>query len=280
MFFTRIQNGWELAKESWQVLKLDKELLLFPVLSGLACLLVMASFALPMMGSDMVRELEQGHQEQVDPLLIVIAFAFYFANYFVITYFNTALIGCAIIRFRGGDPTVSDGFRTATSRLPQIVGWALVAATVGLILRIIEQSSERAGQIIAGLVGMAWTAVSYFVVPVIVVEGLGPGGALKRSFGILKESWGESLIANWSIGLITMLAGLLAIVPIGLGVSSGEPALMALGIGLGVLWILLISLISTALNAIVIGAIYLYATDGEVPEQFDRDLLQSAFVAR
>lgn len=280
MFFTRIQNGWELAKESWQVLKLDKELLLFPVLSGVACLLVLLSFGLPLAGSDMLRQAANEQQEQVNPLLFVIAFAFYFANYFVITYFNTALIGCAIIRFRGGDPTIADGFRTASSRLPQIVGWALVAATVGLILRIIESSSERAGQIIAGLAGMAWSAVSYFVVPVIVIEGLGPGGAIKRSFAILKESWGESLIANWSIGLITMLASLVAIVPIGLGIGAGDPTLMILGIGLGVLWILLVSLISTALNAIVIGAIYLYATDGEVPEQFDRDMLQNAFVGR
>lgn len=135
--FQRIAMGWQLTKQSIQVLKLDKELLLFPLLSGISCLLVLASFAVPafLAGAFEVVEENQENLSQ-NPVAWIVLFLFYFANYFVITFFNSALVGCAIIRMKGGDPVVGDGFRAAFARLPQIAGWALVAATVGILLRM------------------------------------------------------------------------------------------------------------------------------------------------
>ncbi len=281
--FERIANGWELAKASWQVLKLDKELLVFPLMSGIACLFVLASFALPLWNSPYAgMVLEDGKPPQ-DVLAYVILFAFYFVNYFVIVFFNTALIACAIIRFRGGDPTVSDGLQAAGSRLPQIVAWALVSATVGLILRVIESRSEKAGQIAAALLGGAWSIATYFVVPVLVVEKADPLTAIKRSFAVLRKSWGESLSANFGIGIITFLCMLVAIVPLvlgGLALANGQMILGVLGLVCGLLAVMLVSLISSALSSIVIGALYLYAADGEVPQQFDAQALRGAFVTR
>jgi Family of unknown function (DUF6159) len=261
---------------------LDKELLLFPLMSGIACLLVLASFAIPLWASgyaDRVVNDEAVNQAQ-QVLGYVILFAFYVVNYFVIIFFNAALIACAIIRFKGGNPNLRDGFSAAFARLPQIFGWALVAATVGLILRIIESRSEKVGQIVAGLLGMAWSAVTYFVVPVIVVEQAGPVTAAKRSLSILKKTWGEALTANFGIGLIVFVAGLLAVIPLVLGVmaiSAGIPALGAVGIVCGLLLVLAVSLVSSALNAIILGALYLYAAEGTVPTQFDDALFQHAF---
>ncbi len=285
--FDRIDNGWQLVRQSWEVLKLDKELLVFPLLSGIACLVVMASFALPFWLSGyaeaMLDEAQaaNGQADQAQQVLgYVILFAFYFVNYFVIVFFNTALIACAIIRFKGGNPNLGDGFSAAMSRLPQIAGWALVAATVGLILRVIESSSERAGQIIASLMGMAWSAVTYFVVPVIVVERTGPIAAGKRSFEILRRTWGESLVANFGVGFIMFFASLLGIIPLVLGaiaLSAGHTALGIAAIVIGILALLLISLISSAMNAIIIGALYLYASEGTIPRQFDDRLFRQAF---
>jgi len=278
--FAALSNGWELAKQSYRVLMLDKELLVFPLLSGLACLLVLVSFALPLVGSDYLETITDERAAPQDAAVYVILFAFYFANYFVMTFFNTALIACAIIRFRGGDPTLADGFSAAFSRLPQIFGWSLVSATVGMILRIIESRSERAGRFVAGLLGMAWSAASYFVIPVLVVENVSPIQALKRSLSVLRQTWGEALGANFGIGLVVFLVSLVAIVPIGLGLASGNMAMMILGVGLGVSWLILVSLVSAALKAITIGALYLYATQNTVPEQFDENLLRQAFVQR
>lgn len=280
--FDRMARGWELVKGSWTVLKLDKELLLFPFISGIACLLVMASFAVPLWNTGYL-ETVMDEEAAKDPLGWAILFAFYVVNYFVIIFFNSALIGCAIIRFKGGDPTVADGFRAASARLPQILAWALVSATVGLVLRMIESRSERVGQFVVGLLGMAWSVMTYFVVPVIVIEKAGPVEATKRSVDTLRKTWGEALMANFGIGLIVFLAMFVAAVPLILGVvavAAGMAALGIVGIVVGVALMILVGVISAALDGILIGALYLYAAEGEVPRHFNGRLLRDAFGSR
>lgn len=275
--FRRLSNGWGLAQQSLRVLRLDKELMLFPGMSGLACLLVLASFAVPLWQSGEVQVVLDDRQPPQNPLAYLVLFAFYFVNYFIIVFFNVGLIECAMIRFRGGDPTVADGLRAAMARLPQILGWALVSATVGVILRVIESQSEKVGQIVAAFFGMAWGAATYFVVPVLVVEKVGPVDAVKRSFAILRKTWGETLTANFSIGLFVFAAYTVAIVPAVLGaLIAGTTGVIAGAVVTVALWIV-IGLAAAALNTIVLAATYLYAAEGLVPQQFDRDLLKDAF---
>lgn len=272
--FERLSNGWTLAKYSWRVLKLDKEMLVFPFLSGIACLLILASFALPLVGSDELEILMEEKKVSSGPLALVFLFLFYFATYFVVIFFNAALISCAVIRFNGGDPTVGDGLKAASVRLPQILRWALVSASVGLILRLIESRSKIAGKIAAALVGTAWGIATYFVLPVLVVEGVGPLQAIERSTEILCKTWGEALGANFSIGFIVFIAVLVALIP---AVVSGGAVV---GIGITVtLWIL-ISLVAATLDAITLGALYVYAAEGRVPSIFDRSSIESAFGGR
>lgn len=286
--FHRASMGWNLVQQSWQVLKLDKELLVFPMLSGIACMLVMISFAAPMWATgfaeEVVAERAAGNNQDAVPIKQIIGgvilFAYYFVNYFVIIFFNSALVACAIIRFKGGNPNLQDGFSAAFARLPQIVGWALVAATVGFILKMIENYSERFGTIVAGLLGMAWSAVTFFVVPIIVVERKGPIEAGKRSFAILKKTWGEALTANFSISFVVFLFCLLGIVPMILGGFLIFSGMLWVGIVLvvvGLILLLLVSLVSSALHSIVVGALYLYAAEGKVPDQFNDQMFQQAF---
>ncbi|MFH1304005.1 MAG: DUF6159 family protein [Planctomycetota bacterium] len=278
--FTRISNGWALTKQSFHVLMLDKELLLFPIMSGFSCLLVLASFAAPLWNSKYVNVVMNEQQLPQDPVAYIILFAFYFVNFFVIIFFNSALMACAIIRLKGGNPTVGDGFRAAMNRLPQIAGWALVSATVGFILKLIESRSERIGQIVAGLLGMAWSITTYFVIPVLVVEQKNPFEAMKRSVGILRKTWGESLVANFGIGMIVfliMIPIILLIVAGGFIIASGNALLGGVLIATGLILILLVSLVSSALHSILIATIYLFAAEDKVPEQFDRDLIAHAF---
>ncbi|HUU84272.1 MAG TPA: DUF6159 family protein [Phycisphaerae bacterium] len=278
--FDRITNGWQLARQSFGVLMLDKELLVFPLLSGIACLLVLASFALPLAGSDYVQAVQDDGTAPTDPLAYVILFAFYFCNYFVIVFFNAALIACAIIRFNGGDPTVADGLRAAVARLPQIVAWALVSATVGVILKAIESRSQRAGRIAAGLLGAVWGIATYFVVPVLVVEKVGPFDALKRSFAVLRKTWGEAIVANFGIGVIIFLVILACLVPAVIGFLLGGQTMVIAGIVVSVLLIILVSLVSSALNTIVVGALYQYAASDTPPEHFDAQALRGAFAPK
>lgn len=281
--FERISNGIALAKQSFKVLMLDKELLLFPILSGLSCLLVFASFVTPLWGSDMVAPIVSDGQLPEDPLAWVILAAFYFVNYFVIVFFNSALVACAVIRLRGGNPGIGDGLRASMARLPQICGWAAVSASVGLILRVVESRSERVGQIVASVFGLAWSITTYFVIPVLVVEKVGPIEAMTRSLGVVRSTWGEAITANFGIGLITFLGTLPGVAAVVGGVvmivndsPSTGMALLIAGGG----WLLLTSLVSTAVNSILLAALYLYAAEDAEPDGFDASVLGRAFVVR
>lgn len=278
--FERISRGMELARQSLGVLREEKTLLVFPLLSGIACLFVLASFAVPLWATGYAQVVFDDGKLPQDPLAYVLLFLFYFVNYFVVVFFNSALVSCAIIRFHGQDATLGDGMSAAMSRLPQIAGWALVSATVGVILKAIESRSEKIGQLAAGLLGAAWTIATYFVVPVLVVEGVGPITAVKRSFAILRKTWGESLTANFGIGLIVFLAFLLALLPALLGSLLGTAATVVAGFAVTALLWIVIALVSTALHTIVVAALYLYAAKGEVPRQFDEQLLKAAYAPK
>ncbi|MBB3207683.1 hypothetical protein FHS27_003508 [Rhodopirellula rubra] len=285
--FQRFTNGFHLAQQSWHVLKTDKHLLLFPMLSGICCLIVMATFAIPLFASGIFEGAMQDGNVEVagdDTLTEVLMwgglFVFYFVNYFVIVFFNSALIACAVKRFYGERPTIAEGFSASMARLPQIAGWALLSATVGVALRAIESRSSRVGAFVAGLLGMAWSAVTFFVVPILVIERAGPITAVKRSTQILKESWGEAFAGNASIGFFSFLAMLPCIGLIVGGVVAIGNDLAIVGAALivaGVAGLLLVSLISSALSAIIQAAVYMYGANGKVPAGFESTTLRSAF---
>jgi hypothetical protein len=274
--FRKISYTWSVMGATWAILKKDKTLLIFPLLSGISCLVVLASFALPLWltGAWEPPKQEATHLQQF--LYYGTLFLFYLVNYFVITFFNTAIISCAVLRMIGGEPTVRDGFREAASRLPQIAGWALVSATVGLILRIIEDRSEKIGRIVAGLLGMAWTVVSYLVVPIIVVERKGPFAALKGSTALLRKTWGEQLIGNFGFGLLFGLLALPAILLIVLAIISGSAAAAVACVFLAVVYLMGLSLVQSALQSIFQAAVYLYARDGSEPGGFPAGMLAEA----
>ncbi len=285
--FARISFGWQLVGQSFRVLREEPRLIVFPLLSSIACLLVLGAFAIPLWGTPQAQAILQERHVPNDPLSYVVLFLFYFANYFVIVFFNSGLLGCAIMRFRGGRPTIGDGFRVAILRAPQIAAWALVSATVGLVLRIIESRSEKVGQLVAGLMGMAWSIVTYLVVPVLVVEKAGPIEAVKRSMALLKKTWGEALSAEIGAGLIFFVIFLVAFLPlavfVGLGIfafGAGQAILGGLALAGAVIVLILISLVSSTLSTILLAAIYLYAAEGTVPGVFDAELLEGAFQAK
>jgi Family of unknown function (DUF6159) len=140
--FERISNGWSMARSIWHVLMSDKKLLLFPMVSGILSLLVLASFAVPLLA---LRQYNEVFDARGRPQMWVypIIFAFYFCSYFVVIFCNAALVSCALLRFNGQESTLGDGFRAAMARFPQLLAWALVSATVGFILKMIENINEK-----------------------------------------------------------------------------------------------------------------------------------------
>lgn len=272
--FDKFSRSWDLVKASASVLRSDKELMLFPILSSLATLLVLATFALPVF---MLKLFDGGF----NVVAAVVGFAFYFCQYTVIIFFNSALVGAATIRLEGGDPTVSDGLRIARSRLPAILGYAAIAATVGLILQSLK---NRDNNIIVRLIGSglgaAWTLATFLVVPVLVNREIGAIDALKESVALLKKTWGENAIGNVGIGaafgLIFVLVMLVGIVLAILAWQAAPAAGITMAV-VAVIALLVLGVTQAALSGIYSAALYRYAVSHETPAAFQGMALEQAF---
>src|SRR5438132_8708806 len=271
-FFERLRIGWQLTKVSLGILRKEKGLILLPFLSllltGVAWLVFLISFffftATP-----------------TNPFcywLFYVALALvYYVTFFVSIYFNAAVMGAAMIRLNGGDPTISDGLKVARANLGRIAGWALVTATVGLILRAIAERFGFIGKIIAGAIGAAWGIVTYLVVPVLVFEKLRPWAAVKRSGSLLRQTWGEAAGGYLSLGAIFVLFALPALLAPLLGFALAGAIGLAVGLGIAVVYWLILGLVGSAAQSILVTALYRYATTGKLGFGSPENLLQSRY---
>ena len=274
--FDKFARSWGLAKARAAVLRSDKELMLFPVISTLATLIVLATFAIPTFA---LRVFADG----LDAFGVVWAFAFYFCQYSVIIFFNCALVGAAMIRLEGGDPTLSDGLAIARSRIRPILGYAAIAATVGVLLQALKHRDNFLVRLLGSGLGIAWTLATFLVVPVLVSQEVGPVDALKKSVALLKRTWGENAIGTVGLGL---MFGLISFVVIVIGVllalaaAQVSIALAVAVVGLFVVGVLLLGVYQAALSGVYSAALYRYAVDGSAPPAFQGAQLERAFAAR
>jgi len=273
-FFDRLSNGWTLAMNSFKVLKENKQLIIFPVLSSISLVLVMGSFILVFLGingwpDDSVEDSSSASNLSYYLYL----FLFYLVNYFVVVFFNMALIHCTRLYFHGEEVSVNAGLRFSLSRIGAIFSWSVFAAIVGTILRIIQEESGIIGKIITGLIGIVWSIATFFVVPIIAYENLGPIAAFKRSAQMMKQKWGESLGATFSFGLIQFLAMIVLIIPCFI---IGSTINLYLGIALGLMGAFIISAIFSAAQTIFVSAVYHNINDEPV-KHFNQQMIDGLF---
>jgi hypothetical protein len=264
----RFGRSWQMFKASWRVLRSRKELVVFPVLSGAAGLVVAIIFFTPALFT-LDYDSDDGG---ATPATYAFLAGFYLVSAYVANFFNAALISQAHIALKGGDPTVAGGLRTAGSMAGRLLPWALLSATVSMILRIVAERLGFLGRIIAGLAGLAWNLVTYLVLPVMVLEGATTKPALKRSADLFRGTWGENVLGNAGIGVVSVLMIVPSILLIVLGgLAGGATAVVLLGIA--VLWFLVTVVVTSALSGIYQTALYLYAAGRETPREFaDIDL--------
>ena len=284
--FETLTRSWEYAKISYGMIWENKQLVIFPILSSLAAILVMASFLVPLWSTGMIDRMTSDDPATAvsDAVLYSILFAFYFCNYFVIVFFNSALTACAMRVINGEQPSVADGLAVATRRLPQILAWAFVSAIVGVILQAIENANEKAGRFISAILGSAWTALTYFVVPVIVVDGVGPVQAFKSSVSTLKKQWGTALVGGFSLGFL----GLLVIIPVALvggaliwlaTQSMGTPGLIA-AIAVAVVLFAIGMAVNSAAGVVFKALLFNFATNRSLPQGINASHFGDAFVSK
>jgi len=274
--FDRLERSWSLVKASAAVVHSNKSLLLFPVISGIATLVVLATFVLPLVGDPDFDRSEAASET----MLYVWLGLLYLALYFVSLFFNTALVSVALLRLSGSPAGLGDGFARAATRLPTILGYALLAASVGLLLRMIEQRAGWIGRITAGLIGVTWTVATFLVVPTLAARDVGPIEALTQSATLLKRTWGENIAGNAGIGLLFSLVyamiffGTIALLA---GSPAHSPELFMTIIGIGVVLFLAMIVLHSTLQGVYAAALYCYATLGEAAPEFSPDALGGAF---
>ena len=282
--FATIGRSFRLVKLCLHVLSVDKELAFFPIFSSIGVVLVVLAFMGVSIGIGALDRIDEGAFGAGD---IAVAFAFYFLAYFVIIFFNSALVYAAHERLAGGDPNIRSGLNGALHRIISILIWSAIAATVGLILQILNRiARDRGGitgiigQIIVGLIGAAWTLVTYFVVPLIVIEHRSVPDAFRTSFGLLRRTWGEQVVANFGLGIAAFLGYLIAA---GIGallflvLSPLGTAGIVTAVLVGAALVAFVAVLFATLDGIYKAALYNYATNGEVPSLFDGDVVREAF---
>jgi hypothetical protein len=259
--------------------------MLFPVLSAVSCLIVSiiigtggAVVLMPAMASAAASG-ERFNPNQ-SPLFLLAMFAMYVANYFVIVFFNVALVGVANSRLMGGTWTFRDGLELAWARKGTIFQWALVAATVGMILRTLEERMGLLGRLIMRLIGVAWALACYFVVPVLAFEDLSPFEAVKRSSKLFRDTWGEKVIGGFSLSLVSLVLMLPGIGLFFVAMILGGIKGLIIGFVFMVLYLLMLSVFMSAVGGVFNAALYRYACFKQVPPAFDHDLIASAWAPK
>lgn len=278
---TRISNGWRLLKESWAVLMTNKRLVVYPIIAGIAALIVVliaAAGSAPIIGSSDTDALTNRQYATLAAVWIPA----YLVLTFIVNFCNAALIGSTLKGLEGERPTVSEGFAFARERLGPIFGYSVIAATVGLLLSLLRERGGIAGNIAAAIGGTAWGLITFLVIPVLVAEKVSPVDGIKRSGSLLRRTWGEQIAGNIGVGLILFLIALVAGL-IGAGITAlfweagVEPVAVLTGM-LTVLALVAIATVGTALKGIFSAALYRFATKGDTGTAFDDDLLRNAFV--
>ena len=274
--FRTFSNTWSIIKTSMVVLRKDKELLLFPVMSfiGVGIVVAVAAIAFLAMGS-FDRLDTSGGESQLqlgDAIVAVIAL---FASITVITYFNAALMGAARHRLKGGDPNVFTGFAAVNKNVTGVIGWSFISTIIFILLTYARSvaNDNFLARIIIDIMGAIWAYMTFFVVPILIVEHVGPIEAIKRSKNYFGRTWGEQLVSGFGFGIFRFLAVIPGIA-IGAAVGAISPvagiivAIPLVGIGLAVV---------NALEGIFKMALYEQVVEHVQPQFFEPEVLQSAY---
>ena len=268
-----MDRTWQLFSESYAVLSKDVEILLFPLMSGISVVLLAVSFFVPLYRTGVFETLRLGRGGWQEYAAL---FAWYYANFFIGIFFNGALVACANIRLSGGNPTVRDGLRIAFARVGRIALWALITATVGLFLNSMRERGGWLLRLLGASLELAWTLITYMIVPVILFEDRGVYDSIYRSQELFRKHWGEQVAGSFGFGLLNLLLCLPAIAMAAF-LWKYDPVL---GIILGVCYILILAIVSSAVKGVFTVALYRYATLGEAPPGFSSDVIDEALGGR
>ncbi len=281
--FRTIGNTWQITKLSWKVLQLDRELIFFPIMGTIGAVIVGVIAAGVFAGTGTFDRLGGGEAE-FNIVDLIITLAAYFGGLYMVIFCNAALIAAARERLEGGDPNVMSGIRAVRGMWLAILGWTIITGTVGLILQALQSMARENSHgvmrivaiILVSLLQTAWAYITFFVIPILVVERVGPITAIRHSGGLLRRTWGEQLTASFSFFIIYLIALLIVAIPVVILVFIAPVAAIIVGVILGGIALASVA----AMEGIFKAALYEWVSEGKGSEWFDRQLLTDAYMHR
>ncbi len=268
-----LARSWELLRQSFSILKSDKELMWLPVLSSIFCLMATVTifgvgFLLLVPPGPLPQD--PAGQRLLEQQMMPVLFVFYVVTYSLTIYFNVALVSIASDRLNGGQATLNDGLQLAWQRKWSILQWALVAATFGILMQMLERRLGALGRLFLRGVGLMWALATFFIAPVLAAQDIGPMQAVYKSAHIFKETWGEEVSGGFSFGIIGFLLALIGVLPPAMGVHRFGQTGLFVGLAIAVIYWLLLGVVMSAARGIFVAALYRYATDKKIPPGFSR----------
>ena len=255
--FTRIKTGLALTKDSLLLIRHNPKLMAFPLVGGATGLAFLGLFLGITFG---VFGLEtEGPQ-------LVLLFFTYTGLTFISSLFAAGLVHETREAFAGREPSFRAGMAAAWERKGPIFVWSVIAATVSVIINYLEQSDSIVGRIFAVIFSVAWTVMTFFIIPVIVFEQPSTTEMFKQSGRTFKETWGETFISLIGVQLVPLLVVIPAVL---LGIALVLSQLVLAGILVILAGALLGFLLAQTLQGVVKTALYFYAKDGTKPSEFD-----------
>lgn len=275
-----------IAFASWDMLKQDREMLWFPVLSVLSTFIAAVVFVFGysiVTGNDFETFLPSAGDTApsvVQMTEILLLFGWFLVTTFIATFFQAGVVAIVDARIKGGDLTLGDGLRIAAAHAAKLFVWSMLHATVGVVLHMIAERSKLLGRLVTSLLGAAWSILTFFIVPVLILEDKRIHDSLKRSGEVIKQTWGETIIVNVGVGLfmfVLMLIGIAAFIG---SLFLGSGTLVLLALVLLVLYIVGLVLIASTLSIVFKVVLYEYATHGTLPAAFPEQVIRYAFTPR
>lgn len=283
-------SGWKrgkvLTNKSLAVLRGNPGLMKWPVLGALLALpgAMVAVAGVLLLASDSDAGIGAG--------VALIAVGSYLAVFGAMLC-SAALVAGADQALRG-EP-VQGEFGRATSHLGAIAGWALIQTVVGWLLQALSGNGGGNGGgtagailgivrlVIGALISTAWALITFFVLPLVILEGLGPVAAIKRSSKIFRERWGTQILGGIRIGAAVFLFVMLPSLLVGglgayLAFTGGDAGLATGGvlIAIGVVGLIVATLVSNALRAIFGVVLLRWAESGVALADFTDEELAGA----
>ena len=278
----RVVRTQAIMSAAWYILKEDLSLFLLPVASSLCLLLLVGSYLVPTIIGWVTDERFNTGIVYIESRSQAGLFLFYLVTYATVVFFNAALAACVLGKLEGREITIVHGLKEALTCVPQIVGWAVLSATVGLVIKTIERRSGFLENLIVQTLGVAWSVATFLVVPVLVAEKKGPFEAVQASVQLVKRTWGEDVLAGLGFGALYFILSIPGwfVFVVGAGMITSQLPIAIIVMSLAILYFPFLGLILSTMSTIFDVVLYRYAKLGTITPGFDGESLKASFPTR